>query len=400
VTAQVPENWERDLANAVTDIQQKLGARAVPAMREPLFRPVGELLAVPKSRTPWLVDGLIMRGGLAVIAAEPKSCKTWFATELAVAVASGGDAFGARRVEQGTVAYFYAEDLADQVRNRVSALAAGRGVDAKSITRLFVCPRGEFLDVSRHEDLAWVVASARKLGKVDLLLLDPLRDISSAAEDKSDDMSRVMRGLRLVADTLGCTVAITHHNAKWSADRAGRVHGAKMRGSNAIHGATDSGVFLSRSGHDTCTRFELSVVAEARGARSGGEFELTLEIEDDPTGAATRATWAISTPVRPMKKTSTNDAEAKVRRALADTSKPLSKRALRQIGGSKDKVDSVIANLERAGEITNVGTGNSHGWVLSPMATAPSTAAADGLEGHVSEEKGHRTDSPAPRCGV
>ncbi len=37
----------------------------------------------------WLVDGLWGDGAVGVIGGAPKSCKTWLALEIAVAVASG-----------------------------------------------------------------------------------------------------------------------------------------------------------------------------------------------------------------------------------------------------------------------------------------------------------------------
>ena len=285
--------WTDAKAKALADIRSALGSVQV-TDREPLFETTGSLFTREYPSAPWLIDGLITRGGIAMLAAEPKSGKTWLAVEVAVAVASGTKVCGEFFAQRGRVAYFFAEDLAVQVRNRVRALAAGRGITVDRLGDLFVCPRGKFLDVTKDEDLAWVVASCRQLGKIDLLVLDPLRDIHSAAEDKSDEMSPVMRRIRLVAELLGCTVAVAHHKSKPNADAAKRRGGQQMRGSGSLHGSTDSGIYFGLSGGDGVQEFQIGVEVEIKGARSAGIFVLDLSVLDDEQGEAIKASWKVT----------------------------------------------------------------------------------------------------------
>ncbi|MCX5743924.1 MAG: AAA family ATPase, partial [Proteobacteria bacterium] len=176
-----PGTWPHALALALADVCQALGTTKGGATHAPLFEDAVGLLDRQFTETPWLVTGLVTRGGITTIGAEPKASKTWLATELAVAVATGTKACGEFQAAPGRVAYFYAEDLPKQVRNRVRALLVGAGRTLEP-GRLSVQPRGEFLDVTRDADLARIVASCRQFGPIDLLVLDPLRDISSAAE--------------------------------------------------------------------------------------------------------------------------------------------------------------------------------------------------------------------------
>lgn len=296
--APVVGTWEHDLAQALLDVQAALGTSTANGAREPLFVPACDLFARSYGATPWLVQGVITRGGLAVLGAEPKVGKTWIATEVAVAVATGTRACGEFQAQCGAVAYFYAEDLDVQVRNRLRALLAGRGMTPAAIGNLHVCPRGRFLDVTRDDDLALVIASCRRLGKLDLLVLDPLRDIHSGEEDKSDSMGPVMRRLRAIGEILGCTVAIAHHASKPSGDTQKRRPGQKLRGSSAIYGSTDSGIYVGLRGGDGASRFEIEADVEVKGARSAGHVELVLEVEDDGLGEAVRATWQVSKPVK------------------------------------------------------------------------------------------------------
>lgn len=293
--------WRKETAKALADVKAALGRKEDVETRGQMFRDYEDLDSAEFPTTPWLVGGLVTRGGLAILGAEPKSCKTWLATEIAVSVACGGRVCGEYPARRGRVAYFYAEDMDVQVRNRVRAILAGKDLPSNVVFgSLFVCPRGKFLDITRDEDLAWIIASCRMLGTIDLVVLDPLRDISSAAEDKSDEMAPVMKRLRLIGELLGCTVAIAHHAGKQTKDNEKRRPGQRLRGSGAIHGSTDSGIYFGlREGGDNVTRFELEMNVEIKGARSAGNFGLVLELEDDKTGAAVKATWRVTDGVTP-----------------------------------------------------------------------------------------------------
>lgn len=288
--------WEKALATAYADIRKHLGAQAA-TQRGPIFSfettDACDLLEREFTATTWLVDGLITRGGITTFGGEPKSTKTWLALEVAIAIATGTKVCGEFSAAPGVVGYFFAEDHDRQVRNRVRALLAGRG-SKLARNRLHTRGRGMFIDITKDDELAWVIASARSIGKLDLLVLDPLRDISSAAEDKSDEMSPVMRRLRLVGELLGCTVAIVHHTGKASLDTKGRRPGQRLRGSGAIHGSTDSGVYLSDTKGDGRAEFVNTVDPEVKGARSAGRFTLSLSVTDDDQGEAVRATWTVS----------------------------------------------------------------------------------------------------------
>ncbi|MCX5742626.1 MAG: AAA family ATPase [Proteobacteria bacterium] len=323
--------WAYKLAAALADVTNALGTTKGGVTHAPLFEDAVELLAREFDGASWLVTGLLTRLGIATIGAEPKASKTWLGTEIAVAVATGTKVCGEFYAASGIVAYFYAEDLDKQVRNRIRALLAG--ADRKLAPgRLHVRPRGEFLDITRDADLAWIVASCRELGPIDLLVLDPLRDISSAAEDKSDEMSPVMRRLRLLAELLTCTVAIVHHMGKSGPDSSKRRPGQQLRGSGAIHGSTDSGIYLRDLKGNGSTQFINTLDSEVKGARSAGRLTLELNVEDDAQGEAVRATWRVSRESKKPKTAEQADDEAVLTfvRELANRGEYLTRTALRE----------------------------------------------------------------------
>jgi len=312
------EQFAAELAAALADVKRALGAQNQ-AEREPLFYPATELFRREYPPTSWLVTGLATRGGLVMIGGEPKTLKTWLACAIAVAVSSGTNVCSEFKAAAGVVAYFYAEDLDRQVRNRLRAELAGADRNESALANLYLRPRGKFIDVTKDEDLAWIIASCRRLGKLDLLVLDPLRDISSAAEDKSDEMSAVLRKLRLLGELLGgCTIVVVHHTAKISETIAKRRPGQRLRGSSAIHGSVDSGIYLSDLDGDGSNTFRNVVDSEIKGARSAGRFELSLAIEDDANGEAVRATWTVSRAASDSKPKGTKKAAAEAAKAKLD----------------------------------------------------------------------------------
>lgn len=328
--------WESELAAALADVKAALNVAAA-ASRAPLFDDADAVdwLGFKSERPRWLVTGLIRRDGVTVIGGQPKQAKkTWLATEIAIAVATGTKVCGEFFAEAGVVGYFYAEDQAIDLRNRNRALLAGANRTLQR-GRLHQRPRGMFLDITRDEDLAWLIASARRLGKLDLLILDPLRDISSAAEDKSDEMGPVMRRLRLVVTLLGCGVAVVHHSGKDSKDTSRRSGGQRLRGSGAIHGSTDNGIYFLECDGDGKNKFRNVVESEVKGARSAGVFDLVLEIEDDENGEAILAKFYVEREAVKREtvkaKAEREDDEAVIAfvRALAARGERLSRRGIR-----------------------------------------------------------------------
>lgn len=326
--------WPRDLARAVDDVSRALGENKR-ADRRPLFGlDAAELVDMQFPPTQWQIKGLITKGGTAVVAGEPKAgVKTWILIEGALAVATGTKMCGQFDAQEGSVAIFFAEDQAQSVRNRLRALVKGSDRQLQR-GRLHLQPRGEFIDLLKDEDLAWIVASARRLPKLDLLVLDPLRDIHSAAEDKSDEMSPVMRRLRLLSDLLGgCTVWISHHTPKVSKDSAKRRPGQNMRGSSAIHGSIDSGIYVEPLEADGVSVFKASVTSQIKSGRSAGTFEIEMSITDDSNGEAIKAGWSYSKEAAkhgPDKKRADDDVVFAFVRELAIKGTSLNRTALRE----------------------------------------------------------------------
>lgn len=289
-----PNPFAAEIKRALEEIKAALGKRK-PKERKPLFSvDAADLLGEEFTDVQWLVTGLITSPGTVIIGGGPKEAKkTWLATEIAVAIATGTKVCGEFFAKQGSVRYFYAEDTRRQIRNRIRALLAGAD---RTIPKgaLILEPRGEFIDIMQDEELAWIVASCRQGPKPALVVLDPLSDIHSGEEDKRDSMREVMRRLRLLGELVGCTIAANHHVIKPNESTKGRSGGQRLRGSGSIHGSLDCGIYVLECDGDGVSVFTNTVQAEVKGARSAGKFTLELRIEDDDAGEAVHAAWTVT----------------------------------------------------------------------------------------------------------
>ncbi len=83
-----------------------------------------DLMAAEFPEPRYAVDGLIAEG-LSVLAGAPKAGKSWFAMNIAVAIASGGRALGKIPVEQGEVLYLALEDNGRRLQRRLKMVLDG-----------------------------------------------------------------------------------------------------------------------------------------------------------------------------------------------------------------------------------------------------------------------------------
>lgn len=367
-----------------TAAMSAIGAAQAAAPR-PFFGTSRELRAQDHPPPEWLIRDLVTRLGVGALAAEPKSGKSWISTEFGVGVASGTPVLGRYAVDRpGWVAYFYAEDDAGSVVVRQRALEVPRRLAADGwLDRFLVQPRGRSVDLTKDVDCVVLIASAafaraRAAGEpwtagpsgLDLLILDPLSDIHSGEEDKRDSMAPIMKRLRVIGQVLGCAVLFVHHATKVNADTSRRRPGQRMRGSGAIHGAVDFGVYLDfdaeRSSKD---RFVNGVHSEVKGARSAGEFELTLQVVDDAAGHAREASWSIGErrTVADKKADETEDKLATVVQKLFDHGAPMTRDDLkRRVGGGTDVLQRTIEEGVKEGLIARaMNGGRSLGYELT-----------------------------------
>lgn len=190
----------------------------------------------------WLVEGFLSCESITVLAAAPKTGKTWVALGLAVGVASGSPALGYFHVPSpGPVLIFPAEDDPRALRERVSGLCRGAGLELAGLPIDIITADRVLLDSSADREKLERVIEARRPR---LLVLDPLVRLHSGAESYVGHVAELFGYLRVLQRRFGLAVLVTHHLAK-NRGRAAQP-GSAMRGSGEIHAAYDHGAALER----------------------------------------------------------------------------------------------------------------------------------------------------------
>jgi hypothetical protein len=221
--------------------------RSAGADDEPGAETLPELLAaVNDAPHDMLVDGLLAAGEVAMLHGQPRDGKTWAALELTLAVATGTGAFSLDRLRTSDgaqrVLLVGNEDSRNAYKQRFTLLLAGRGLtEAPETVRLHV-GRGVSLD-----DANW---RARLLDEVRrdsiaLLVIDPLRSVTAAADQGPAELRPVATYLRQVVET-GCAVLVVHHDVKPTPNAIDARRRAQRASGGGLFSTVDAPIHVER----------------------------------------------------------------------------------------------------------------------------------------------------------
>jgi hypothetical protein len=212
--------------------------------------------------TEWMVEGILPRASVTLIAGEPGSYKTWLALALLRGVATGGNFLG-RKCAQANVLYLDRENPLAVMRERLAVLGVERSAAADC--RIW---SGWLADAPPGIGDIRILEIARVLRP--LIVFDSLIRFHAAADENSATaMSMVMADLRALANA-GATVVALHHKPK--------SEGAHYRGSSDIAGGVDTAWAVSRDRDAGLLRLECFK------SRFTEEFSLTVRPELGGTG--------------------------------------------------------------------------------------------------------------------
>ncbi len=231
----------------------------------------------------WLIESLWSAQAVGMIGGAPKSCKSWLALEMAVAVASGKPCLGRFGVPRpGPVLVFAAEDPPHQVRERLLHLARARGADFPTLDVHLIVESSVRLDHAPDQDRL-----RRTLSRVrpKLLVLDPWVRLQRARENDATEVSTILGRLRDLSRKYDLALVLVHHARKEQTEDLGQ----SLRGSSDFHAWGDSNLYLRRR------RETLTLYAEHRSAAAPpplvlgmvvGSGPVRLDIRDGPPLAA------------------------------------------------------------------------------------------------------------------
>ena len=205
----------------------------------------------------WMVEGILPRASVTLLAGEPGSYKTWLALALLRDVATGGNFLG-RKCAQASVLYLDRENPLAVMRERLAVL--GIEQSAAADCRIW---GGWLADAPPGIGDFRILEIARE--RRPLIVFDSLIRFHAAADENSaTEMSMVMADLRALANA-GATVVALHHKPK--------SDGSHYRGSSDIAGGVDTALAVSRDRDAGLLRLECFK------SRFAEEFSLTLRPE-------------------------------------------------------------------------------------------------------------------------
>lgn len=231
--------------------------------------PAHQLTAVPEEKR-WLIKDLWSQEAVGIIGGEPKSCKSFLALSMALAVTSGKPCLDHFDVKQtGRVLLFAAEDAAHIVRDRLDRICAFQNIQLKDLDLWIITATSIHLDIETER--LNLVETVEKLNPT-LLILDPfIRLHTGIDENLSSAVAPILSSLRRIQKRHHCAVVIVHHARKGAAHiRSGQA----LRGSSEFHAWGDSNLFLRRK------KDRLLLDIEHRNQPGQTAIPLTLKTQD------------------------------------------------------------------------------------------------------------------------
>lgn len=203
-----------------------------PVREKPEVRSWADMQALPPLE--WLVDGLLIDGGVSLLIGNPKSGKSTLARVLAATVAGHGNGRFLGRDVRGTRRVLYlAPDEAPQ-----TTVQHFKGIIPPDCSGIDFCERAGLLD------LAEIVVE----GRYGLLIVDTLGTLFAEVLPDGDsymDWQAPLARVREIANETGAHLCFVHHSRKAEGDR-----GLASLGSQAITGKSDTiiGLTTARAG--------------------------------------------------------------------------------------------------------------------------------------------------------
>ena len=232
-----------------------------------------------------LVEGLIRKRSVVMIASGSKSFKTWILLHLALCVANGLPWLD-RKVTQGRVLFLNFELTPAELQDRLAAIAKSMGDVSGS--NLDICNlRG------RNTDIAKLMPALLKQceGKdYAMIIPDPIYSMmGDRNEIAANEMAEFLHHFTRLSEAIGAAVIYTHHFAKGNSARKEQIDRASGSGVFSRH--ADGIITFTRHKEDNA----FSVEAELRSFRRPTPFVVMweypiMEIVDlDPTQLRNKA---------------------------------------------------------------------------------------------------------------
>lgn len=303
----------------------------------------------------WLCQALDMAPGAPILlAGYGFSGKTLAAQDLALAVASGSQAWGRFSVRAGRALHIDYEQGTRLSLERYQRLAVARGIDPRSLDgRLAFAPLPSwYLDGDVGDELERLATG------FDLVVIDSFRAACPRTDENSSDARVPLDRLGRLSEATGATFLVIHHARKPSQNASG---GARMsiRGSGALFDACGSVlVFAGEKGEPVTVEHEKARIT----GRPHDAFQLWIEdveADGDPRGGL-RVSVLEANPAATRSPSerfvALQDRILAVVQAQGGTFRGGSNLVARAVEARKSDVVDALDELMRQGRLTNAGS--------------------------------------------
>lgn len=215
------------------------------------------IMALPPLR--WRVKGLLPETGIAAVYGPSKSGKSFLSFDLGCAIAMGHKWFGHRTI-MGPVTYVMLEGEA-ALRNRAKAWEQHND---EQLPVGFLAMNMPF-QISDDQQVEALGASLPQSGVV---IIDTLnRTAPGLDENSSQDMGRILAGMKRLQEITGGLVLVVHHTGK-DASKG-------LRGHSSLLAALDGAIEVERSGDSRCWS-----AAKVKDGEDGKKLAFKLHVLD------------------------------------------------------------------------------------------------------------------------
>ena len=217
----------------------------------------------------WIVKHVIPRATLAVIFGDSGSGKTFFALDIGLAIATGGD-WRSHKVKQSRVGYIAAED-ATGVGQRVRAYFREREATPGGIPFFPMDAAPDFL---KKEDVKGILKAINAVGGLDVIFVDTWAQVTAGANENSgEDMGTALAYCRSLHHATGALIVLIHHSGKDASKGA--------RGWSGLRAAADCQIEVTRDNDD-----RVATIDKLKGWADGAQFGFKLKpvmlgVDDD-----------------------------------------------------------------------------------------------------------------------
>lgn len=296
----------------------------------------------------WIVPGYLVEG-MTLFAGAPKLGKSWMALGWGIAVASGGNAMGSIRCEQGDVLGLMLEDNERRLQRRIRQLQQGELPDR--LTLLTEWPNLD--DGCLGEIEAWIAG----VEKPRLIVVDVFARVKGAKGPRETDYDadyRQAAQLQRIASQNNLAVVVIHHTRKMAADDPFD----EVSGTRGLTGAADSVLVLKRDAGSQ------QPVLYGRG-RDLEEIETAMQF-DKETGAwaIVGAAWQVADTLE----------RREIQEILGRSVDPMSPTEIADaIGKSRQNIQKMLRKMYDEGKIMKTGHGRyTLVSMVSPVSPFPS----------------------------